>query len=187
MQRRVIWHLNMDVSGDLSLGCILAWGSWETIPTKLYDIEDSNIQDRRAIRRDEPLTPSAPQYGGQRMHPGYSSRYRAGRPRGRSSSPSRGKAFLLSTSSRPVLGLTQPPIKCVPGALPLGRRGQSGWHVKLTAHLQLVPRSRRCYTSAPPQIPHDLTWYRIRADAAGSRRLWHDHAVTKTEHVKKNA
>jgi hypothetical protein len=49
-----------------------------------------------------------------------SDRLRAGRPRGRSSSPGRGKIFLLSTSSRPVLGPTQPPIQLVPGALSPG-------------------------------------------------------------------
>jgi hypothetical protein len=40
-----------------------------------------------------------------------------GRPTGRSSSPGRGKIFLSSTSPRPVLGPTQPPIQWVPGAL----------------------------------------------------------------------
>jgi hypothetical protein len=42
---------------------------------------------------------------------------RAGRQRGRSSSPGRVKNFLFSTSSRPVLQPTQPPIQCVPWAL----------------------------------------------------------------------
>jgi hypothetical protein len=46
--------------------------------------------------------------------PGYRSRYsdwlRAGRPRGRGSSPGRVKNFHFSMSSRPVLGSTQPPI-----------------------------------------------------------------------------
>jgi hypothetical protein len=41
----------------------------------------------------------------------------AGRLRGRSSSPGRGKIILLSTASRPVLGLTHPPIQWVLGAL----------------------------------------------------------------------
>jgi hypothetical protein len=40
---------------------------------------------------------------------------RAGWPRGRSSSPGRSDIFLFSTSSRPVLGHTQPPIQRVPG------------------------------------------------------------------------
>jgi hypothetical protein len=35
----------------------------------------------------------------------------------RSSSPGRVKNFLFSTSSRPALGSTQPPIQWVPGAL----------------------------------------------------------------------
>jgi hypothetical protein len=40
--------------------------------------------------------------------------------RGRCSSPGRVKNFLLSTSSRPALGSTQPPIQWVPGALSPG-------------------------------------------------------------------
>jgi hypothetical protein len=45
-----------------------------------------------------------------------------GRPRGRSSSPARGKNFLLSTTSIPVLGPTQPPIQWVLGSLSLGAK-----------------------------------------------------------------
>jgi hypothetical protein len=37
-------------------------------------------------------------------------------PRDQSSSPCKGKIFLSSTSSRTVLGPTQPPIQGVPGA-----------------------------------------------------------------------
>jgi hypothetical protein len=44
----------------------------------------------------------------------------AERPRGRISSPGRGKIFLLSTSSRPVLTPIKPPIQWVPGALSSG-------------------------------------------------------------------
>jgi hypothetical protein len=49
-----------------------------------------------------------------------------GRPRGRSSSPGSVKNFLFSTSSRPTLGPTQPPIQWVsealsPGLKQLGR------------------------------------------------------------------
>jgi hypothetical protein len=42
---------------------------------------------------------------------------RAGRPRGRSSSPGRVKNCLSSMSSRPALGPTQPPIQWIPEAL----------------------------------------------------------------------
>jgi hypothetical protein len=42
---------------------------------------------------------------------------RTGRPRGQISSPSRVKDFLFSTSSRPALGSSQPPIQWVPGTL----------------------------------------------------------------------
>jgi hypothetical protein len=49
------------------------------------------------------------------VEPEWRSRYsdwlRAGRPRGRSSSPGRTKNFLFSKSSRPALGSTQPPIQ----------------------------------------------------------------------------
>jgi hypothetical protein len=49
-----------------------------------------------------------------------SDKLRAGRPRGRSSSPGRVKNFLFSKSSRPALRSTQPPIIWVPGALSPG-------------------------------------------------------------------
>jgi hypothetical protein len=39
---------------------------------------------------------------------------------GRGSIPGRGKIFLFSIASRPVLRPTQPPIKWVPGAISLG-------------------------------------------------------------------
>jgi hypothetical protein len=51
----------------------------------------------------------------------YNDWLRTGRLRGRNSSPDRGKIFLLSTSSRPVLGPTQPPIQWVPCVKWLGR------------------------------------------------------------------
>jgi hypothetical protein len=53
-----------------------------------------------------------------------------GRLRGQSSSRGRGKIFLLSTSSRPVLGPTQPPIQWVPGGLSSGikRPGREADH-----------------------------------------------------------
>jgi hypothetical protein len=54
------------------------------------------------------------------QHSWYIDRLRAGRLRGRSSSPSRVKNFLFSTSSRPVLGTTQPTIERVSGALSPG-------------------------------------------------------------------
>jgi hypothetical protein len=50
--------------------------------------------------------------------------------RGRSSSPGMVKNFLFSTSSRPALGSTQPPIQLVPGALSPGvkRQGREADH-----------------------------------------------------------
>jgi hypothetical protein len=50
----------------------------------------------------------------------YSDWLQAGRPRGQSSSPGRGKNFIFSKSSRPVLVPTQPPIQWVRGALSSG-------------------------------------------------------------------
>jgi hypothetical protein len=66
--------------------------------------------------------------------PGELSRYcdwlRAGRPRGRSSSPGRVKNFLFFTSSRPALRSTKPPIHRVPEALSPGvkRLGREAHH-----------------------------------------------------------
>jgi hypothetical protein len=47
----------------------------------------------------------------------YSDWLLAGRPRGRSSSPSRATIFVLFLSSSQALGPAQPPIQCVPRAL----------------------------------------------------------------------
>jgi hypothetical protein len=72
--------------------------------------------------------------------------------RGGSSSPNRNKIFILSTTSRPVLGFIQPPIQWAPGTL-------SPEEVKL-----LVPeadhspptsaevKDTRIYTSIPPYV-----------------------------------
>jgi hypothetical protein len=59
-----------------------------------------------------------------------------------SSSPGRVKNFFLSTSSRPVLGHTQPPSQCIPGALSLGvkRPGRESDH------------------SPPPSVEINKTW-----------------------------
>jgi hypothetical protein len=50
----------------------------------------------------------------------YSDWLRAGRLRGRSSSPGKDKSFLFSTSSRLILGPTQPSIQRVPRVLSPG-------------------------------------------------------------------
>jgi hypothetical protein len=58
-----------------------------------------------------------------------------------------GKNFYFSMSSRPALRSTQSPI-LFPGGL-------SGRDVKLTTHLQLVPRPRKCGSTHPlPVRPH---------------------------------
>jgi hypothetical protein len=79
----------------------------------------------------------------------YSDWLRAGRPKGRSSIPDRGKIFLLSTSSRPVLGFTQPPIQWVLGALsPVVKRpGREADHSPPTS---AEVKNTWIYTSTPP-------------------------------------
>jgi hypothetical protein len=61
----------------------------------------------------------------------YSDWLQDGRLRGRSSSPGRVKNFLFSTSSRPAVGPTQPPIQWVRGALSPGvkRPGREADHL----------------------------------------------------------
>jgi hypothetical protein len=53
------------------------------------------------------------------MRSRYNDWLRAGRRRGRRSSPNKVKNFLIFTPSRPTLSSTQPPIEGVPGALSL--------------------------------------------------------------------
>jgi hypothetical protein len=91
---------------------------------------------------------------------GYHNRYsdwlRTGRPRARSSSAGRGNIFLLSTSSRPILGPTLPPIQWVPMALSSGvkRPGREAGH-----HLQLMTMSRiRGCTRTYPFL-HTSSWH----------------------------
>jgi hypothetical protein len=82
----------------------------------------------------------------------YSDWLRAGQPRSRSSSPCRGKNFLFSTSFRPALGCTQPPIQWVPGALsPVVKREAD--------HSQLVPRST--IRESIHRLPHTPSWHSV--------------------------
>jgi hypothetical protein len=87
------------------------------------------------------------------LEPGWRSRYsvwlRAGRQRGRSSSPSRVKNFLISTSSRPVLRPTEPPTQWVPGALSPGvkRPGREADRLPPTS---AEVKKTWIYTSTPP-------------------------------------
>jgi hypothetical protein len=62
-----------------------------------------------------------------------------------------GKIFLLSTSSRPVLGPTQPPIQWVPGALFLvvRRAGREADHSPPTS---AEVKNMWIYASAPPYV-----------------------------------
>jgi hypothetical protein len=76
---------------------------------------------------------------------------RAERPRGRSSSPGRLKNFLFSTSSRPALRPTQPPIQCVPEALSLRVKwpGPEAEHLPPTS---AVVKKTWIYASTPPYV-----------------------------------
>jgi hypothetical protein len=74
---------------------------------------------------------------------------RAGRPRSRSSSPGRVKNFLFSTSSRPALGPTQPPIQWVPGHLSPGVKGP-GREADYSPPTSAEVKKMWIYTSTPP-------------------------------------
>jgi hypothetical protein len=87
--------------------------------------------------------------------PGYLSRYsdwlRAGRKRGRRSSPDSVKNFLFSTSSRPALRHTHLPIQRVPGTLSLVvmRPGREADHSPPTS---AAIKKTWIYTSTPPYV-----------------------------------
>jgi hypothetical protein len=93
----------------------------------------------------------------------YSYWLRAGWPRSRSSSPSTGKIFLLSTASRSGLGPTLPPIQWVPGAISPGVKwpGREDDHSPPTS---AVVKNTSIYTSTwrsiPPLVKHrdNFTW-----------------------------
>jgi hypothetical protein len=74
---------------------------------------------------------------------------RAGRPRGRSSSPGRVKNFLFSTSSRRALRPTQPAIEWVPEALSpaIKRSGREADHSPPTSAEVMKMWN---YTATPP-------------------------------------
>jgi hypothetical protein len=74
---------------------------------------------------------------------------RAGRPRGRSSSPGRVKNFLFSMSSRPTLRPTQPPIQWVPATLSRGIKRQ-GHEADHSPPASAEVKKMWIYTSTPP-------------------------------------
>jgi hypothetical protein len=72
----------------------------------------------------------------------------AGRPRGLSSCPGRGKIFLLSTSSRPILETTQPHIQRLQGSISsrVKRPGREADHLLATL---AEAKNISIYTSIP--------------------------------------
>jgi hypothetical protein len=66
--------------------------------------------------------------------------------------------FLFTTASRTALGLTQPRIQWVPGALSLGVK----WLGREVDHIHLVPRSR--IRGAIPILPHYvfMAWFLVK-------------------------
>jgi hypothetical protein len=76
----------------------------------------------------------------------YSDWLRAGRPRGRGSSPGKVKNVYFSISSRPFWG---PPSLLSNGYQGLFLREQNGLDVKLTTHLQLAPSFRKRRSTHP--------------------------------------
>jgi hypothetical protein len=80
---------------------------------------------------------------------GIATGYRLDKRKGRSSSPVRVKQFLFSTSPKPALGPTQPPIQLVSGALSPGikRPGREADRSPLTS---AEVKKMWVYTSTPP-------------------------------------
>jgi hypothetical protein len=76
---------------------------------------------------------------------------RAGRPRGRSSSSGRVNNFLISTTSTPALGPTQPPIQWVPGALSPGIK-QLGRDTDHSPPTSAEVKKTWIYTYTPPYV-----------------------------------
>jgi hypothetical protein len=81
----------------------------------------------------------------------YSDWLRAGRPRGLSSRASRGKAFILSTSSRPALGITQLPIQWAAEALSPGVK-RPGCEADQSPTTNAAIKKMWIYTSTPPYV-----------------------------------
>jgi hypothetical protein len=90
-----------------------------------------------------------------KTHPEQLSRYsdwlRDGRPRGRSSRPGKVKNFLFSTSSRPALRPTQPPIQWVRGALSSGLK-RTRREADHSPPASVEVKEMWIYTSTPPYV-----------------------------------
>jgi hypothetical protein len=64
--------------------------------------------------------------------------------------PDRVKIFIFSTSSRPVLGPTQPPIRWVPGASSPPRVKRPGHETDHSSPTSVEVKNRWIYTFSPP-------------------------------------
>jgi hypothetical protein len=70
----------------------------------------------------------------------------------RGSIPAGVRDFLFSIASRPALGLTQPPIQCVPGALSPGVKRQE------CEADHSAPYTAEVTNGAMPSLPHTPPW-----------------------------
>jgi hypothetical protein len=93
-------------------------------------------------------------------------------PRDRRSSPGRVKNFLFSTSSRPVLGSTQPLIQCAPGALSPGRDAD---HSSLTS--AEVKKTCICTSTLPCLHGVVFNWLNTRTNVPVPRKTIHLHKI----------
>jgi hypothetical protein len=136
----------------------LIWVNWKTLQDlRLSGRWQGRILPSGPLRtRHRTLWYKLPHISKYDLHlkePGWLSRYsdwlRAGRLRVRSSSPGRVKNFLFSTSSRPALGSTQPPIQRIPGDLSprVKRLGRETDHSPPTS---AKVKKKWIYTSTPP-------------------------------------
>jgi hypothetical protein len=92
---------------------------------------------------------------------------------GRSSSPGRVKSFLLFTSSRPVLGPTQPPIQWVSGALsPEIKR--PGREINHSPPSSAEVKKTWIYKSAPPIRLHGGQLFLLLSSSVLTR---HEHIL----------
>jgi hypothetical protein len=135
----LIYRLSDDVASNwwvchdvVEMAMMTSWYKWTAIMTcfrwtnSVAELEITHCLTfvKILVRIFKIMTPCIPlgeyQYFGYIQRSRYSDWLRAGRLRGKGSSPGRVKKFHFSMLSRPVLGSTQPPIQWVLGALSRG-------------------------------------------------------------------